>query len=133
MGFSLFGNKDSTDSDRSIWEGLRSMDALETLLKNSEARPQVIFKHSTRCGISRHVLRNFENDWDSKESTEVYLLDLLAYREISNAIESRFGVVHQSPQVVVLYEGKPIFHASHQSIDAHEIGQHIKAMVNGSR
>ncbi|MFT7428565.1 MAG: bacillithiol system protein YtxJ, partial [Nonlabens sp.] len=92
------------------WEPLESVDQLDNVIKNSTLKPKVIFKHSTRCGISRMVLRQFENDF-KKNDDEVtfYFLDLLNYREVSADVASKLNVVHQSPQVIILYD-KEILH-----------------------
>lgn len=58
---------------------------------------------------------------ESDKNFGYYFLDLLAYRSISNEIESRFDVVHQSPQLIVLENGKAIYNASHQNIDLDKI------------
>jgi bacillithiol system protein YtxJ len=52
-------------------------------------------------------------------------LDLIEYRSISNEIASRFGVVHQSPQMIVLKNGKAVYDASHESIDAKSLEQFV--------
>jgi bacillithiol system protein YtxJ len=53
----------------------------------------------------------------------LYFLDLIEYRLISNEIASRFNVIHQSPQMIVLKNGVAIYNASHESIDANNIKQ----------
>ena len=89
------------------WHPLTRMEQLDEIKKESEEKTVVIFKHSTRCGISRMVLRNFEGDFGdtSEENLKLYFLDLLSNREISNEIASRFGVQHESPQMLVIKGG----------------------------
>lgn len=99
------------------WIQLTNYETLESLIDDSVEKPALIFKHSTRCGVSRMVLRQFEKDFDTDDLTP-YLLDLLQYREISNEIEGRFGVVHQSPQVIVVKNGQAVYDASHEGIAA---------------
>jgi len=66
------------------------------------------------CGISAHVKDNLFSSWDIQpETAELYYLDLLSHRAISNEIASRLGVIHQSPQAIVIQNGKAIGHASH--------------------
>ncbi|AWM14596.1 bacillithiol system redox-active protein YtxJ [Flavobacterium sediminis] len=96
-----------------------SFDAIE---KQSFEKPIVIFKHSTRCSISRFVWNRFQQDYDiPDEKAVVYYLDLLAYRSISNEIAEKFGVIHQSPQVIVLKEGKAVYNASHDAIEVEKL------------
>jgi bacillithiol system protein YtxJ len=65
------------------------------------------------------ALKNFENEYSIKEgSAKPYFLDLIAHRDISNEIASRFGVTHQSPQVIVVKNGQAVYNTSHDSIDA---------------
>lgn len=86
------------------------------MLQDSHEHPVVVFKHSTRCSISRMALRQFESDWNLDGKITPYFLDLLEYRPISNAITERLGVVHQSPQVIVIKDGQAVYDASHEGI-----------------
>jgi bacillithiol system protein YtxJ len=106
------------------WEPLESVDQLDNVIKNSTLKPKVIFKHSTRCGISRMVLRQFENDF-KKNDDEVtfYFLDLLNYREVSADVASKLNVIHQSPQVIILYNKEILHTESHQGIDIKKVQQ----------
>jgi bacillithiol system protein YtxJ len=70
-------------------------------------------------------LKQFENDFELEDRIIPYYLDLLNHRDISNAIAERFGVFHQSPQIIVIKDGKAIFDTSHESIDARKIEQYL--------
>jgi bacillithiol system protein YtxJ len=87
----------------------------------SNEKPVVIFKHSTRCSVSRFALKQFENEFDLEDKVEAYFLDLLEHRAISNEIASRFGVYHQSPQLLLIKDGKSVYDVSHSDIDAGEL------------
>lgn len=102
------------------WHPLTRMEQLEELKKESESKTVVIFKHSTRCGISRMVLRNFESEYPAVADDEVklYFLDLLSNRELSDEIASRFQVRHESPQLIVIKQGQVVSHESHHGIKA---------------
>jgi bacillithiol system protein YtxJ len=67
------------------------------------------------------ALKQFENEFDWDGNVDAYFLDLLEYRDISNEITSRFGVYHQSPQLILIKEGKAIYDVSHSGIDAVEL------------
>lgn len=96
------------------WKNLETEADLQSAIQESFERPVVIFKHSTRCGISAHKFYDMEMDWKSTpEEIAFYYLDLLAYRPISNLVAEQLGVMHQSPQIVILKEGKAIANASH--------------------
>ena len=120
MGFldQIFGKKEDQDHSKSLWKKIESQKDLDAAIEKSSQQKVLIFKHSTRCFISKTVLRSFEKQMqESDKNFGYYFLDLLAYRSISNEIESRFDVVHQSPQLIVLENGKAIYNASHQNID----------------
>jgi len=104
------------------WKTLDRMDQLNFIKEQSKSKPVAIFKHSIRCGISSMVKKQLEREWDiSDEDMDFYILDLITYRPISNQIEEDFGVVHQSPQVVVIKDGLAIYHDSHYSISVDQI------------
>lgn len=90
------------------------------------SKPIAIFKHSTRCSLSSMVKSRLERGWDIKDNDiEMYYLDLLAHRNISNKIASIYNVEHQSPQLIVLNQGKVLYHKSHGDIDAGVLKQII--------
>lgn len=124
MGFldQIFGKKEDQDHSKPLWKKIESQKDLDAAVEKSSQQKVLIFKHSTRCFISKTVLRSFEKQMqESDKNFGYYFLDLLAYRSISNEIESRFDVVHQSPQLIVLENGKAIYNASHQNIDLDKI------------
>lgn len=99
------------------WVALTDVHQLETLKKESATTTVIIFKHSTRCSVSRMALKQFENNFDKAPNTYVaYFLDLLSYRDVSNEIATQFQVYHQSPQLLVLNNGVVVKHASHYDI-----------------
>ena len=99
---------------------LTSSTALNYILTESLLKPQVIFKHSTRCFISSRVLKNTENCFDDPRA-DWHLLDLIAYRNISNDIENTLKVTHQSPQIIIVYKGDALYDASHEQIQPEAI------------
>lgn len=107
------------------WNNLESLAQLDAIEEISFEIPVAIFKHSTRCHISRAALRMFENELNLKHEIAPYFLDLLQYRNVSNEIASRFGVQHQSPQIIVIKDGKAIYNASHERIDATQLEQFV--------
>jgi bacillithiol system protein YtxJ len=100
------------------WRLLTDLGQLDELVELSHARPLLIFKHSTRCNISRMALRQFENEFVLEDQIAPYFLDLLENRMLSNEIAARFEVIHQSPQLLLISKGNCIFNTSHNSIDA---------------
>ncbi len=115
----------SSDSNQKKldWEDLNDHSQLVQLFE--EEIPVLIFKHSTRCSISSMALSRFESEWEAKTNCKLIFLDLLAHRDLSNEIETITGIQHQSPQVIVVLKGKPIYNASHNSISVQKIEQLI--------
>lgn len=126
MGFldNIFGNNDSkvTSSETLKWNELTEIQQLDSIAAESHDVPVLVFKHSTRCSISRMALRNFEREYAIEDGKlKPYFLDLLEHRDISNEIAAKFGVTHQSPQVVLIKDGAAVYHASHSDIEAEDI------------
>ncbi len=131
MGFldNLFGKDTDTNEEKSslAWKAIDSEAMINELVETSHNKVVVIFKHSTRCGISRMVLNRFEAEADFDENKiALYFLDLIRYRDLSNKIAEKFRVTHQSPQVIVLENGEVIGDASHQAIEASQIAKHVE-------
>jgi bacillithiol system protein YtxJ len=120
---SLFGGQESESESRIAWRLLRDLGQFEEMLQESYTQPVVVFKHSTRCSISRMALRQFENQWNLEGKMVPYFLDLLEYRPISNTIAAQLEVIHQSPQVIVIRNGCAVYHASHEGISVEELQQ----------
>ena len=115
-----------TDLDRMRWRKLTSIRELDEALALSEDSTVLILKHSTRCGVSRFALRELESKWkeDDEKKLAPYFLDLLAHRDVSAEIETRLGVRHESPQVLLIRNRKNIYSATHSDIDYFEILAH---------
>ena len=119
----LFQSNDSGKEKPNLnWIPLNQINLLAEIKSLSNDKPILIFKHSTRCGISRMALKNFENSFDIEgDKLDLYYLDLLQHRDISNEIISVFNIQHQSPQAIVIYKEKVIYHDSHYEISVEEI------------
>lgn len=129
MGFfnKLFGENNSNEDEqpKSFWMYLEET-PLDEIVKISFEKPVAIFKHSTRCSVSRMAWNQFSNQYAIEfEKMELYFLDLLAHRSISNEVAERFGVVHQSPQLIVIKDGKAVYDASHSDIDAKDLENYL--------
>ncbi|MBW3519669.1 bacillithiol system redox-active protein YtxJ [Flavobacterium sp. NKUCC04_CG] len=111
------------------WIQLESEGQLKELALLSEQAPVLIFKHSTKCYISKTVLKNFENSYQEQEMVLTYFLDLIAYRAISNKIAEVYKVEHQSPQLIAIYKNEVIYHASHSDIDADTVFKAVNAKL----
>jgi bacillithiol system protein YtxJ len=110
------------------WNTLSAIDHLRLLQEESKQKRILIFKHSTRCNISRAALDRLERSWKSEEMDNVkpYYLDLISHRDISNQVASQFGVEHESPQVLIIENGKAVYDSSHFNIDYQQIRNVVK-------
>jgi len=110
------------------WIVLSEMDQLDYIDELSATKPVLIFKHSTRCSISSTALTRFERNYKpvDEEVMFAYYLDLLKFRSISNEIENRYQVEHQSPQTLLIKGGKCVHTSSHIEIDYKEIIELMK-------
>lgn len=123
----LFGFSEEPKEEKVLpWIPLTALKQLEEIQKRSLSRTQVIFKYSTRCGISRMVLNQFTQNYSlNKDDIDLYFLDLLSYRDVSNEVMYRFQVMHQSPQLLVLKNGVVVAHAAHSGINALHWTQYV--------
>jgi len=105
------------------WKQLNNEHQIEEIKQISSEKPILIFKHSTRCSISAMALNRLEREWksDSAEKITPYYLDLISYRNISNKIAGDFSVEHQSPQILLIQNGKCVFTESHYGISLGEV------------
>ena len=119
----FFGDSGKQKSEQGSmkWISLENLSQLDEIEALSNNMPVVIFKHSTRCSISRMALKQFEEEFDSEDKVSAYFLDLILHRDVSNEIASRFKVVHQSPQLLLIKDGSSIYNVSHDSIDATDL------------
>jgi bacillithiol system protein YtxJ len=99
------------------WKDLSGEEELNELIESSDTLLACIFKHSTRCPISTMVRSRLENGWKAENDNIIfYSLDVLKHRGLSDLIADKFSITHQSPQLIILKNGKVVHDASHTSI-----------------
>lgn len=104
------------------WVPLQSESDIDGIIEKSKDRPQVIFKHSTRCPVSSMAKNRLEKA-APPENVTFHYLDLIRYRSVSNKIAEDFGIRHESPQVILIIDGKAVFNESHSAIHMEDIVQ----------
>lgn len=109
------------------WTHLTNAATLDAIKEASFTKPQLIFKHSTRCSISSMAKSRLERATPAS-NTDFYYLDLIANRDISNLIAQSFGVEHESPQVLLIKDGACVYSESHTGISMDEIA--VQAAFN---
>lgn len=123
---SIFGSRDKKTVVSNVnWIPLTKMEQLDEIKQQSKSETVLIFKHSTRCGISSMVIKQFEKMFDESNSIKVYYLDLLSYRQISDEVGYTFQVMHQSPQLLVIKNETAVATASHYDITLVDIPKFI--------
>jgi len=126
----VFGvSKNSTTNSKEEkllpWINLSVIHQLDNILEKSKTKTQLIFKHSTRCGISRMVMNQFIDAYDVDANLDLYYLDLLNFRDVSNEVGYKFQVIHESPQLLIIKNGVVVAHASHGAINGLDIEKFI--------
>ncbi|WP_178988118.1 bacillithiol system redox-active protein YtxJ [Winogradskyella schleiferi] len=124
----IFGSSESKKSKEEKilpWQPLNEVAQLDRISEKSKTKTQLIFKHSTRCGISRMVMKQFVSAYDLDNNADLYYLDLLSYRDVSNEVGYKFQVMHQSPQLLVIRNGVVVAHASHGAINEMDLEKYL--------
>ena len=96
--------------------------ALENLLTDSKQKPVIVFKHSNACSISARASREMQ-----KFDGQVNILEVQSAREVSRELANLTGVRHETPQVIVLRDGKAVWNASHFDVTAGDVAEALKS------
>lgn len=112
------------------WIPLTSETQIAEIIEQSVQVPQVIFKHSTRCGTSSLALSRLEKS-TAPAHIPFYFLDLLAYRQLSDKIAEQFHVFHESPQILIIHNGECVYDESHMGIRMDDLLEQIAMTHSG--
>ena len=124
----MFGYRTSKEVEETYlsWTPLISVEEINTIKEISKNHSILIFKHSTSCGISRMVMKQFESLFNEENKhLKVYYLDLLNFREVSSKLSEVFQVIHQSPQLLVVKNGISVYDESHYEITKVNLSKYI--------
>ena len=124
----IFGDKTLKEVEETYlsWTPLISIEEINNIKEISKIQSILIFKHSTRCGISRMVIKQFESLFNEENKhLKVYYLDLLNFREVSSKLSEVFQVIHQSPQLLVVKNGISVYQESHYEITKVNLSKYI--------
>ncbi|MFN8251475.1 MAG: bacillithiol system redox-active protein YtxJ [Ferruginibacter sp.] len=108
------------------WISLTDEQQLLQIKELSNHKPQVIFKHSTRCSISSMAKNRLERSV-VPDNADFYYLDLIRYRHLSDKIAEDFSVYHESPQILLIRNGDCIYEESHSGINMDDIAEQLPA------
>ncbi len=106
------------------WISLTEPEQLQKIIDDSGQKPQIVYKHSSRCGISSMVLRRLERE-SPPDSLDYYFVDVIRNRNVSNKIAEQFNVYHESPQILVIKNGECIYDESHYAISMEDVLQQL--------
>ena len=123
----ILGSKVKEEKETNVnWIPLNSLEQIKTIKELSKSETILVFKHSTRCGISGMVIKRFENLFDSSmNNIKVYYLDLLNFRAISDEVGYSFQVQHQSPQLLIIRNEVAVLNVSHYDITTVNIQKYL--------
>ena len=123
----LFGGQSEIKEEKVLpWIPLNALEQLSHIETKSKTKTQIIFKHSTRCGISRMVMNQFIDAYEFDEKDmDLYFLDLLSHNDVSNETGYKFQVMHESPQMLIIKNGVVVAHASHGAINTVDLARFV--------
>jgi bacillithiol system protein YtxJ len=95
---------------------LRDFESLDRFLQGSNGGPIVIFKHSDSCGISGRAFTDL-----MKLQRPIGIITVQDARSVSDEVERRTGIAHETPQILIVREGRVVWSASHGSVRAETV------------
>ncbi|MGG7663839.1 bacillithiol system redox-active protein YtxJ [Dyadobacter sp. BHUBP1] len=98
------------------WITINSEEEVDNIYQSADY--SIIYKHSPRCATSLMAYRQLKSEVNAAADIQIpiYIVDVIQNRKESQAIASSFGVVHESPQILVVKGGQCIYDASHEDI-----------------
>lgn len=102
-----------------MMDRIRTPRELDEALASERA---LIYKHSSRCELSAVAEREVEAFVENFPDAPVYFIDVIADRMISDSVESRLRLRHESPQVILVEAGDVVLHASHRGVREATLG-----------
>jgi bacillithiol system protein YtxJ len=97
---------------------IENTEEIDKIIEKSKEKMQIIFKHSTACPISRMSHEKMKAEYPLNDKiADAYYVGVIEQRPISNYISEKLKVQHESPQLIVIKDGKSIFNESHLMID----------------
>lgn len=115
-------NQFSDSENNDIWNSASKFGDVNALLQKSQETPQVIYKHSHRCSVCFLAKEELEGVADQiNEVADLYMINVIHERDLSNRIASELNVRHESPQVIILKDGEVVWKGSHWDIKGKKV------------
>ena len=104
---------------------LHDVQSLDAAIAESRERPVLLFKHSRYCGVSCEALDELHSHIEAQTQSSVAykVITVQTHRPVSDAVAQRLGLRHETPQAILLRDGKVIWNASHFRITATQLDQ----------
>lgn len=103
---------------------LKTVEDFDAVVSQSETKPVVVFKHSSACSLSARAFSNLAS-LDQSTDPPVFQITVQESRALSNHIEATLGIRHESPQVIIFRDGKPVFNTSHTRVTAENVRENL--------
>jgi bacillithiol system protein YtxJ len=103
---------------------LQHIEQLDRLLSESHTRPLLLFKHSFSCGVSAEALDELIDHLNADivaagvPDPRYAIVTVQTHRDVSNAVSTKLGVRHETPQALLIRDGRVIWSASHFRVTA---------------
>jgi bacillithiol system protein YtxJ len=109
---------------------LQRVDDLDRLLADSQAQAVLLFKHSYTCGISAEALDELITHLNDEVADVRYaMVTVQTHRDVSNAVSAKLGVRHETPQALLVKNGRVVWSASHFRVNAAELSKALRSGV----
>jgi bacillithiol system protein YtxJ len=110
---------------------LERIDELERLIVESKAQPVLLFKHSFTCGVSAEALDELISHLNEQNVDVRYaIVTVQTHRDVSNAVSTKLGVRHETPQALLVRDGRVVWSASHFRVNAQELNKALRANLS---
>jgi bacillithiol system protein YtxJ len=128
---SLRGLMNNQPEGETYWRIPENKNDVDSILNNDD-KPQIIFKHSSRCGTSILSKSSLDSGMESiSQKADVFMIDVVAMREISNYVAEVTGVKHESPQLLLIKNGEVFWHASHGEVRIDKLSDVLEESEKG--
>lgn len=111
---------------------LTTIQDLDQALVASHTKPIVIFKHSPTCGTSAMASEELQDLKDDDPVADIYVVFVREARAVSDAIVERFGIRHESPQVLIVKDGAVTWHRSHFHVTAPQVRKALATLIDAA-
>ena len=108
-----------------LGQSLRTLHDEEEFDRAVTAGVTVLYKHSDRCFTCRRSLRQMERLAEERPDVPVYIVDVIGQRALSSRIAESLGVPHESPQAILIQDGRPVWSGSHFAVTAEALEREL--------